>query len=178
MLSSYALSFLSPSLSSLSEDVRWFSPVEVWTKYGRMGRIKEPLGTHGLMECRFDGKIAGHDTVCMNLYKRYVRALNNNNNEQSHAPQGPNHALLSLSLSLSPHRVYPKWATTTLLSEVPSAYRPKSATSLATAGGASALAAEALADLTPCTADKQQQLPCLKEEEEEVDYIFSINNRT
>ncbi|OAY22597.2 hypothetical protein MANES_18G005500v8 [Manihot esculenta] len=31
------------------EDVRWFKPVEVWTKCGRRGRIKEPVGTHGMI---------------------------------------------------------------------------------------------------------------------------------
>jgi pre-rRNA-processing protein TSR1 len=25
------------------EDVRWFRPVEVWTKAGRRGRIREPV---------------------------------------------------------------------------------------------------------------------------------------
>ncbi|KAK1326375.1 hypothetical protein QJS10_CPA01g00504 [Acorus calamus] len=29
------------------EDVRWFKPVDVWTKCGRRrGRVKEPVGTH------------------------------------------------------------------------------------------------------------------------------------
>ena len=27
------------------EDVRWFRPLELWTKNGRRGRITEPLGT-------------------------------------------------------------------------------------------------------------------------------------
>ncbi|XAR61555.1 hypothetical protein NMG60_11016009 [Bertholletia excelsa] len=52
------------------EDVRWFKPVEVWTKCGRRGRVKEPVGTHGAMKCVFNGVLQQHDTVCMSLYKR------------------------------------------------------------------------------------------------------------
>lgn len=52
------------------EDVRWFRPLELWTKYGRRGRIKEPVGTHGSMKCVFDGVVQQRDAVCVNLYKR------------------------------------------------------------------------------------------------------------
>lgn len=39
------------------DDVRWFKPLELWTKSGRRGRITEPLGTHGAFKARFDGPI-------------------------------------------------------------------------------------------------------------------------
>eukprot|EP00878_Enallax_costatus_P016642 GHUV01017461.1.p1 GENE.GHUV01017461.1~~GHUV01017461.1.p1 ORF type:complete len:207 (+),score=58.89 GHUV01017461.1:1212-1832(+) len=52
------------------DDIRWFKPVELWTKSGRRGRITEPLGTHGAFKARFDGPVQQRDSVCMSLYKR------------------------------------------------------------------------------------------------------------
>lgn len=52
------------------DDILWFKPVELKTKYGRRGHIKEPLGTHGHMKCVFNGQLKSQDTVLMHLYKR------------------------------------------------------------------------------------------------------------
>lgn len=52
------------------DDIRWFRPIELYTKYGRRGRITEPVGTHGAMKCLFDAPVQQRDAVCMSLYKR------------------------------------------------------------------------------------------------------------
>ncbi|ETN74250.1 AARP2CN domain protein [Necator americanus] len=52
------------------EDIEWFKPVELYTPSGRRGHIKEPLGTHGHMKCRFDHQLNASDSVMMSLYKR------------------------------------------------------------------------------------------------------------
>ena len=74
----------------------FLQPVELWSKHGRRGRIKETVGTHGMfsdpadvvdqvvffcalltlslssgsMKCIFNTSVQQHDTVCMSLFKR------------------------------------------------------------------------------------------------------------
>jgi pre-rRNA-processing protein TSR1 len=53
------------------EDVRYYSPLELRTKYGRVGHIQESLGTHGYFKAHFDGPpLSQIDTVSLPLYKR------------------------------------------------------------------------------------------------------------
>ena len=52
------------------EDVEWFKALQLWTKRGRSGFVKESLGTHGYFKATFDGKINPQDSVGVSLYKR------------------------------------------------------------------------------------------------------------
>ena len=52
------------------EDVNWFAALPLWTKRGRQGFMKEPLGTHGYFKATFDGKINPMDAIGVSLYKR------------------------------------------------------------------------------------------------------------
>lgn len=53
-----------------AEDVAWFKALQLFTKRGRTGYIKESLGTHGYFKATFDGRINPQDAVAVSLYKR------------------------------------------------------------------------------------------------------------
>jgi pre-rRNA-processing protein TSR1 len=52
------------------DDVRWFMPVDIYTKLGRRGKILKPVGSKGLFKCTLNDQVMQHDTICMDLYKR------------------------------------------------------------------------------------------------------------
>ncbi|KAF2236660.1 DUF663-domain-containing protein [Viridothelium virens] len=52
------------------DDVQWFKALQLWTKRGRVGHIKESLGTHGYFKATFDAKVNPMDAVAISLYKR------------------------------------------------------------------------------------------------------------
>lgn len=53
-----------------SEDVNWFKALQLWTRRGRSGFVKESLGTHGYFKATFDAKINPQDSIGISLYKR------------------------------------------------------------------------------------------------------------
>lgn len=73
-----------------AEDVNWFKALQLWTKRGRTGFIKESLGTHGYFKATFDGKINPQDAVGISLYKRvfprWAKEWNGNWSEKEDAP--------------------------------------------------------------------------------------------
>ncbi|OAF68154.1 20S rRNA accumulation protein 1 [Intoshia linei] len=52
------------------DDIEWFKHVELTSRLGRKGMIREPIGTHGHMKCTFDEQLASNDVVYLNIYKR------------------------------------------------------------------------------------------------------------
>jgi pre-rRNA-processing protein TSR1 len=52
------------------EDIKYFRPIELHTKMGLRGHIKNSLGTHGLMKCVFNDYLKPNDTICLPLFKR------------------------------------------------------------------------------------------------------------
>lgn len=53
-----------------AEDVNWFKALQLWTRRGRSGFIKESLGTHGYFKATFDAKLNPQDAIGISLYKR------------------------------------------------------------------------------------------------------------
>lgn len=52
------------------EDVRYFQPIDLYTKLGRRGKIKKSLGVHGMFKAELNDMTMQHDVICMDLWKR------------------------------------------------------------------------------------------------------------
>jgi pre-rRNA-processing protein TSR1 len=52
------------------DDVKWFQPVDLFTRLGRQGRIIKAVGTHGMFKASFNDTVFQHDMICMALWKR------------------------------------------------------------------------------------------------------------
>ena len=52
------------------EDINWYAAIPLWTRRGRQGFVKEPLGIHGYFKATFDGRINALDAIGVSLYKR------------------------------------------------------------------------------------------------------------
>eukprot|EP00759_Apiculatamorpha_spiralis_P009813 PhF_6_TR16959/c0_g1_i1/m.25587/K14799/TSR1; pre-rRNA-processing protein TSR1 len=53
-----------------NEDVDWFKPVELRTRFGHRGRILKAIGSHGSFKAGFKDIVQQHDTVYLELWKR------------------------------------------------------------------------------------------------------------
>lgn len=58
------------------KDVKYFRPIELFTRNGLRGHIRESLGTHSNMKCIFSVFIKHGDTVCLVLYRRVYPVWN------------------------------------------------------------------------------------------------------
>lgn len=54
------------------DDVWYYKSVELRTKLGRTGHIKESLGTHGYFKAQWDQQISMQDTIMMCLCKIFA----------------------------------------------------------------------------------------------------------
>lgn len=52
------------------EDIQYYKSIELWTKHGLRGHIRESRGTKGYMKCIFEKPMKMNDSVCLSLYKR------------------------------------------------------------------------------------------------------------
>ena len=57
-------------------DVRWFKPNQLYTKFGKRGKIMKSIGTHGLFRATFNDQVMQHDVIYMDLYKRVFPRFN------------------------------------------------------------------------------------------------------